>query len=62
MYVLSRRVGESLMIGHDVKITVLDIRDDRVLIGTTAPNETAIHRDEIFQSYQMTNCVMKTAA
>lgn len=49
MLVLSRRADESLFIGDDIKITVLDIRGGQVRIGITAPNSIKVHREEVYQ-------------
>ena len=49
MLVLSRKAEESMYIGHDIKITVLDIRGGQVRIGITAPQEVKIHREEVYQ-------------
>ena len=47
MLILTRRVGESLMIGDDVTITVLSVKGNQVRIGVDAPKEVAVHREEI---------------
>ena len=47
MLILTRRVGESLMIGDDVTITVLGVKGKQVRIGVNAPKEVAVHREEI---------------
>ena len=47
MLILTRRVGESLMIGDDVTITVLGVKGNQVSIGVNAPKEVAVHREEI---------------
>ena len=49
MLVLSRRANESLFIGDDIKITVLDIRGGQVRIGITAPDSIKVHREEVYQ-------------
>ena len=49
MLVLSRRADESLYIGDDIKITVLDIRGGQVRIGITAPHNIQVHREEVYQ-------------
>ena len=49
MLVLSRRADESLFIGDDIKITVLDIRGGQVRIGITAPEAIKVHREEVYQ-------------
>ena len=48
MLILTRRVGETLMIGDDVSITVLGVKGNQVRIGIDAPKEVAVHREEIF--------------
>ena len=47
MLVLSRKAEESMFIGDDIKITVLDIRGGQVRIGITAPQDIKIHREEV---------------
>ena len=47
MLILTRRVGELLMIGDDVTITVLSVKGNQVRIGVDAPKEVAVHREEI---------------
>jgi carbon storage regulator len=49
MLILSRRKGESLMVGDDVVITVLDVKGDHVRLGVTAPPATAVHREEVYR-------------
>lgn len=48
MLVLSRRLGQSLVAGDDFKVTVLNVRNDRVSLGITAPDNIAIHREEVY--------------
>jgi carbon storage regulator len=50
--ILSRRIGESLMIGSDITVTVLDVKGAQVRIGIDAPKEVEIHREEIFKRVQ----------
>lgn len=49
MLILTRRVGETLVINDDVKITVLGVRGHQVRIGVDAPKDVAVHRLEIYQ-------------
>lgn len=48
MLVLGRRVGETICIGQDIRVMVLEIRGQHVNIGVTAPPEVAVHREEIY--------------
>ena len=47
MLILTRRVGESLMVGDDVTITVLGVKGNQVRVGVKAPKDVAVHREEI---------------
>ncbi|MDO4698230.1 MAG: carbon storage regulator CsrA [Pasteurellaceae bacterium] len=49
MLILTRKIGESLLIGDDVEITVLSIRGGQVKLGVKAPKEISVHREEIYQ-------------
>lgn len=49
MLILTRKVGESLVIGDDVSVTVLGIKGNQVRIGVNAPREIAVHREEVLE-------------
>jgi carbon storage regulator len=53
--VLSRRGGESVMVGDDVVVTVLDVRGDVVRLGIKAPRSIQVHREEIYRELQAAN-------
>nr|VFK00341.1 MAG: carbon storage regulator, CsrA [Candidatus Kentron sp. H]VFK00354.1 MAG: carbon storage regulator, CsrA [Candidatus Kentron sp. H]VFK04517.1 MAG: carbon storage regulator, CsrA [Candidatus Kentron sp. H] len=53
MLILTRRVGESLMIGDDVTVTVLGVKGNQVRVGVNAPKEVAVHREEIYKRVQL---------
>jgi carbon storage regulator len=52
MLVLSRQKDESIMIGDDVEITIVDVRGDKVRLGITAPKHIAVHRKEVYEAIQ----------
>jgi carbon storage regulator len=55
MLVLGRRVGEGIMIGHDIKVTVLVVAGDKVRIGIDAPTDIEVHREEVYLEIQQAN-------
>jgi carbon storage regulator len=52
MLILTRRIGETLMIDDDVTVTVLGVKGSQVRIGVNAPMEVSVHREEIYQKIQ----------
>jgi carbon storage regulator len=61
MLILTRRVGEALMIGENISISVLGVKGNQVRIGIDAPKDVAVHREEIFQKIQRAEVEEKAA-
>ncbi|CAN5816090.1 hypothetical protein BH11PLA1_BH11PLA1_17280 [soil metagenome] len=55
MLVLSRQRDETIMIGDDIEITIVDIRGDKVRLGINAPSKVAVHRKEVYESIRTEN-------
>lgn len=62
MLVLTRHVHQSIVIGHDVVVTVLEVRGDQVRLGITAPKEVQVHREEVFAALTAANRQAATSA
>lgn len=52
MLILTRRVGETLMIGDEVTVTVLGVKGNQIRLGVNAPKDVAVHREEIYNRIQ----------
>jgi carbon storage regulator len=52
MLVLSRQKDESIMVGDDVEITIVDVRGDKVRLGISAPRDIPVHRKEVYEAIQ----------
>ena len=61
MLVLSRKVGESIRIGDDITVVVVDVRGDRIRLGIEAPKEVPVHRGEVHRAMQETGGVKSLA-
>ena len=62
MLVLTRRAGESIVIGDDVRVVVLDVRGDTVRLGIEAPRSVQVHRAEVYAEVQAANAAASAAA
>ena len=58
MLILARRVGETLMIGDDVTITILSVRDGQIRIGVNAPESTVVQREEVYEKVRKENAAV----
>lgn len=52
MLILARRVGETIMIGEDVAVTILGVTGSQVRVGVNAPKEISVHREEVYERIQ----------
>ncbi|HHW13568.1 MAG TPA: carbon storage regulator CsrA [Firmicutes bacterium] len=55
MLVLTRKIDESIIIGDDIRITVVEVRHDQVKLGITAPRDIPVHREEVYREIQEEN-------
>ena len=55
MLVLSRKIGEKIVIGDNIVVTIVDIRGDKVRLGINAPSEIPVHRQEVYEAIQREN-------
>ncbi len=62
MLVLTRHVHQSIVIGQDIVVTVLEVRGDQVRLGITAPKEVQVHREEVFAALSAANRQAATSA
>lgn len=62
MLVLTRRLGESIVIGNDVVVTVLEVRGDQVRIGIDAPRSVQVHREEVYRAVERENAAAVASA
>ena len=61
MLILTRRVGETLMIGDEVTVTVLGVKGNQVRIGVNAPRDVTVHREEIYERIKQEQLAEQTA-
>lgn len=62
MLVLTRRIGESIVIGDEIVVTVLDVRSDQVRLGIDAPRSVQVHREEVFRQVASENTAAVASA
>ena len=62
MLVLTRRLNQSIKIGDDIEITVIEVRGDQVRLGVAAPRDVAVHRKEVYLQIQQENRASSTAS
>lgn len=64
MLILTRRVGETVMIGNDITVTILGVKGNQVRVGVNAPKEVGVHREEIYDRIQeeLKHCTTQQAS
>jgi len=62
MLVLSRQRDESIMIGDHIKVTIVDIRGDKIRLGIEAPSHIAVHRQEVYEAIQRDKLTQSSGA
>lgn len=62
MLILTRRLGEKIIIGEEIKIAVLEIKGSQVRIGIDAPSDTMVHREEIYEKIKAENILAASLA
>lgn len=62
MLVLSRRKNESIVIGENIVVTIIEIRGDKVRLGISAPSEVSVHRTEVLEAIKRNEAIAKVAA
>lgn len=62
MLILTRRVGENVIVGDDIVISVIEVRGDAVRIGIQAPRSVSVHREEVYQELQRANQAAATTS
>lgn len=55
MLILTRRTGEALCVGDDIKVTVISVQGNQARLGVSAPNEVSVHREEVYQKIKDKN-------
>lgn len=61
MLILTRRIGETIHIGDNITVTILGIKGNQVRIGTKAPHEVAVHREEVYERVKREREAAKTS-
>lgn len=62
MLILTRRIGETVVIGDDIQVTVLGVKGTQVRVGISAPKDVAVHREEIYRRIREAQSILGTDA